>query len=172
MSTVSRPPGSTKSRSPEALAERKAMYLAAVRQCGVPAIAAYRVGISPSNITYWKQHDEQFAEDLEAAKLHFQGFIAEKALFNIIELADGETYLDEFGKEQKARRHFQANNTLLKYAAPAEFGDRIEHTHKGNILITAIPRAQRLDELAEGEPDEDAIEASYETLGYDADDDR
>lgn len=120
---------------PEAVAERKRLVIEATMNLDSPTLAARALGISPSNITYWKKTDPEFRRALEEA-------MADQ---NATLTAQIERKLRAKALEQD---DFNAQKFLIqKYGRDEGWSNQVDHKHSGNVFHTLIPTAQRLDEL-------------------------
>ena len=122
------------SHRPEAVAERKRLLIEATMNLQSPTMAARAMGISPSNVTYWKQSDPDFKEALEQAEVDRKAIRSAK--------------LEEMiWKKAEEDEDFAAQKFLIQNYDRENWGNQVDHKHTGNVFHTHIPTARRLTEL-------------------------
>lgn len=119
---------------PEAVAERKRLVIEATTNLKSPTMAARALGISPSNVTYWKKTDPEFRRALEEAEINRRAIRSAQ----LEEMIWTKAERDE---------DFAAQKFLIQNYDRENWGNQVDHKHSGNVFHTLIPTAQRLDEL-------------------------
>ena len=123
---------------PEAVAERKRLVIEATMNLNSPTMAARAMGISPSNLTYWKQTDPAFKEALEQAEINRKA-IRSAQLEELI------------WKKAEVDEDFAAQKFLIQNYDRENWGNQVDHRHTGSILHRHMPSPRRIEELIEVE---------------------
>jgi transcriptional regulator with XRE-family HTH domain len=111
--------------------------------------AAAEAGIDPSTVLKWEDADPEFAQQYAHARATGYKLLADE----LIEIADdssGDVIETERGPVANAefaarsRLRVDTRKWMLSKMLPKVYGDKIEHEHKGRVVITATPHDEKL----------------------------
>lgn len=130
-----------KAQTAEAVAERKRRFLEVLAEVnGNRKRACEIAGIDRSNLYYWIDSDETFAEAIKRVR-RIQNLVkAEDLEETVFGLATGRLTKDEVP-------HFQAAKFLLEKYDAENFSTTVTHQHTGTVYHTLIPDPASLEEM-------------------------